>query len=82
VKVTNVHNEHAARPYNALLHGDQSSEAKAKMTWYDMPMATGTPNVIAGTRTFENFNLESTSKGVKFPLTARVEYRLTLDPPR
>jgi hypothetical protein len=80
VKVTDTVNGHSAPPYNALLHGDQSSEAKAKMTWYDMPMANGAPNVIAGTRTFENFNLESTPKSVKFPLTARVEYRLTLDP--
>jgi hypothetical protein len=82
VKVTDTVNGHAAPPYNALLHGDQSSEAKAKMTWYDMPMAAGSPNVIAGTRTFESFNTETTSKNVKFPLTARVEYRLTLDPPR
>jgi hypothetical protein len=82
VKVTDTINGHSAPPYNALLDGDESSEAKAKMTWFDMPMASGSPNVISGTRTFENFNVESTSKDVKFPLTARVEYRLTLDPPR
>jgi hypothetical protein len=82
VKVINVHNGHAARPMNLPLQGyDSNGAAKAKLTWFDMPMGAGNPNTIAATRTFEAFNTVSgPMQGATFPLTARIEYRLTLNP--
>jgi hypothetical protein len=78
VKVTNVHNGHAAPPHALPLQGYDNGAAKAKLTWFDVPMPAGNANVVAGTRTIENFNTVTGPMNSTFPLRARIDYRVTL----
>jgi hypothetical protein len=78
VKVQAVHNGHAAPRANLPLQGYDNGAAKAKLTWFDVPMAAPNANVIEGTRTIENFNTVSGPMDSTFPLRATVNYRVTL----
>jgi hypothetical protein len=79
VKVSLVHNGHAAPPVTLPLQGYDNGAAKAKLTWFDVPLATNTQaNVIEGTRTIGGFNTVSGPMNSTFPLRATVSYRVTL----
>jgi hypothetical protein len=76
VKVTNVHNGHAMPAYNLRLQGD-SADAKAKLTFFDLPVPA---NALAaeGSKVIANASTMSGPMNSSFPLTATVKWKLQL----
>lgn len=76
VKVTNVHNGHIAPPYNLKLQGD-AADAKAKLTFFDLPIPANTL-AVEGSKVIEGASMMSGPMNSTFPLTAAVKWKLQL----
>ena len=76
VKVTNVRNGHVAPPYNLLLQGD-AADAKAKLTFVDLPIAANALST-EGSKVIENASTISGPMNSAFPLTATVKWKLQM----
>lgn len=77
VKVTNLHNAHAAPPYNLRLQGD-TADAKSKFTLPDIPFPA---NALAaeGSKTLVDVSTASGPMNSTFPLTATVRWKLRIE---
>jgi len=77
VKVTNVHNGHAAPPYNLRLQGD-AADVKAKFTLLDLPMPANLL-VAEGSKALVDVSHVSGPMNSTFPLTATVRWKLRFE---
>jgi Calx-beta domain-containing protein len=77
VKVTNLHNGHAAPPYNLRLQGD-AADAKSKFTFFDLPFPA---NALAaeGSKVIVDASTASGPMNSTFPLTATVRWKLRFE---
>jgi hypothetical protein len=77
VKVHSVHNGlEPGPPYNLQLQGNAAG-AKAKLTFFDVPMAADA-KVVEGSRVIENFSQMGGPDHSVFPLRATVKWKLTV----
>jgi hypothetical protein len=80
VKVVTTHTGHVFPPVNLPLQGYDNGDAKAKLTWYDVPLQMSAGgHGFEGSRVIEKFNTVSGPMSSTFPLRATVKYRLTLN---
>lgn len=81
VKIVDTNNGHSMPPGNLPLQGYDNGGAKAKLTWYDVPLQMSAGgHGFEGSRVIENFNTVSGHMSTTtFPLRATVKYRLTLN---
>lgn len=79
VKTRTVHNGHVAPPVALPLTGYDNGEAKAKLTFFDLPLpSNGT--AAEGSRTLENFSVVNGTHSSQFPLRAIVSWRIVTQP--
>ncbi len=79
VKTLNVHNGHIARPTALPLTGYDNGEAKAKLTFLDLPLPAAGAGA-EGSRVLENFSMVNGTHGSRFALRATVTWRITTRP--
>jgi hypothetical protein len=78
VKTQVVHNSFKAVPFNSRFQGDDlNGSAKAKLSFYDVPVATGAKS-FEFVRTIENFSQVMGKGKTPVPLRATVKWRVTL----
>lgn len=77
VKVTNLHNGHAAPPYNLRLQGD-GADTKAKFTLLDIPFPANALSA-EGTKSLVDVSTVSGPMNSTFPLTATVRWKLRFE---
>jgi len=79
VKTQTVHNGHVAPPMALPLTGYDNGEAKAKLTFFDLPLPVdGT--AAEGSRILENFSEVNGTHGSQFPLRATIRWRIVTQP--
>jgi len=74
VKVTNLHNGHAAPPYNLRLQGD-AADAKSQFTFLDLPFPANALSA-EGSKSLVDVSTASGPMNSTFPLTATVRWKL------
>lgn len=79
VKTQTVHNGHVAPPLTLPLTGYDNGEAKAKLTFFDLPLP-GTGSAAEGSRILENFSVVNGTHSSQFPLRATVTWRIVTQP--
>jgi hypothetical protein len=79
VKVRSFHNgREPGHPFNVSLQGDDvAGSVKAKLTFLDEPMAAGAKG-IEGHRVIENFGFVRGPDNMKYPLSATVKWKVTV----
>jgi hypothetical protein len=78
VKTQITHNAFKAVPINVRFQGDDlESPAKAKLTFFDVPVAAGAKS-FEFTRPIENFSQVTGKGNTRIPLRATVKWRVTM----
>jgi hypothetical protein len=77
VKVKDIYNGRRAGTYNRKLEGEDGGHAKRKLTFFDWPLPD--QDAPEGYRLIQNYIMESGPDHTKYPLTAKVRWKLTMD---